>query len=200
MNPHKKISVMIVEDDMDFQFLIRRAILREPDMETAGCFDNPAAAVRAALQRPPDIVLMDLSLGKSVSEGISASRPIRLATDSKVLILTSYENPTTVVEAAVNSLAHGYLFKSHFDLLIETIRKTAAGATPQEFMIETLLLSRLSPAERSVFEIMIGRDVTLHSSPKTISNQKTMVLKKLGFSSQNELMHIFADPDEPYSP
>ena len=39
--------------------------------------------------------------------------------------------------------------------------------------------------------MMLGEEVNLHSSPKTIANQKTMVLKKLDLPSQNALIHIF---------
>lgn len=40
---------------------------------------------------------------------------------------------------------------------------------------------------------MLGREVSLHSSPKTIANQKTMVLRKLGLNSQSELLHLFGE-------
>ena len=94
----------------------------------------------------------------------------------------------------MRGLAHGYIFKSHFSLLVENIRKAVQGATPEEMMIRSLILSCLSPAEYSIFEIMLGREVTLQSSPKTIANQKTMVLKKLDLPSQSALVHIFREP------
>lgn len=134
---------------------------------------------------------MDLSLNGSVDSGIEASRAIRLASDSKVLIFTSFEDPETVVQAAVRGLAHGYVFKSQFALLTEMIRSTASGPTPQQMMIESLILASLSPAERSVFESLMGKAVSLHSSPKTIANQKTMILRKLDLPSIPALIHIF---------
>lgn len=191
MNDKKKISVLIVEDDNDFQYLIRRTIEQENDMETAGCCAAPDEALEQAVSRRPDIVLVDLSLTGSPSDGMEVSRQIRLKTDSRVLILTSFENPDTVIQAAVRGLAHGYIFKSQFEMLVETIRKTAGGITPQQYMIRSLILSCLSAAEHSVFEMMLGKEVSLQSSPKTIANQKTMILKKLDIPSQNDLIHIF---------
>ena len=36
-----------------------------------------------------------------------------------------------------------------------------------------------------------GKKVPLKSSPKTIANQKTRVLKKLGLANQKDLRHVF---------
>lgn len=191
MNENRPISVLIVEDDEDFQYLIRISIEQQTDMRVAGCCISPRTALAQAISLNPDIILMDLSLSGSPTDGIEASRQIRLQTDSKVLILTSFEDPNTVVHAAVRGLAHGYIFKSQFGMLMEGIRRTAQGPTPQQHMIRSLILSCLSPTEYSVFQMMMGENVSLQSSPKTIANQKTMVLKKLDLPCQNALVHIF---------
>ena len=108
-----------------------------------------------------------------------------------MIILTSYEDPGVVREACCRSFASGYVFKSQYALLEETVRNTAEGHTPQEYLIASLILSELSPAERSVLELMLGRDLKLQSSPKTISNQKSHLLKKLGLTSRDEVCHLF---------
>lgn len=189
----KKIQILIVEDDLDFQFLIRQKLQREPDMAVMGCCETEAAAVELATSGHPDVVLMDLALQGPISQGIRASRTIRLKTDAKVLMLTSYEDYQTVVNAAAGGFAHGYLFKSQFEILTSFIRQTAAGKTPQQMMIYSLILSPLSSAEYAVFEQLMGKDICLQSSPKTIANQKTSLLKKLNLSSLKELRHIFKD-------
>ena len=43
----------------------------------------------------------------------------------------------------------------------------------------------------SVFQMLMGKDIQLQSSTKTIANQKTRILRKLGLDSQKDLMHIF---------
>ncbi len=185
-----KIRVLIVEDDPDFCFLIQNT-LRDAGMEVVGIAGTASGALTQALEKKPDIVLMDLRLSQSGLEGIEAGKAIRLRTRAKVLILTSYEDIYTVREACCRSFASGYIFKSQFELLVETIRKTAAGPTPQEYLIISLILSGLSPAEYSILELLTGKDLKLQSSPKTISNQKSHLLKKLGLGSQEELIHIF---------
>lgn len=191
MNDSDLISVLIVEDDEDFQYLIRQTLEGETDMIPAGCCQTAEQALSLTEQLRPDVVLMDLALSGSPADGIEASRNIRLQTDAKLLLLSSYEDSDTVIHAAVRGLAHGYLFKSQFEGIVPAIRKTAAGMTPQQHMIRSLILSCLSPAEHTVFKMMLGEEVNLHSSPKTIANQKTMVLKKLDLPSQNALIHIF---------
>ena len=60
-----KIQILIVEDDVDFSFLIKSMILKEPKMDVAGCAFNRQEAVEMACSLQPDIVLMDLNLSST---------------------------------------------------------------------------------------------------------------------------------------
>ena len=86
-----KIQILIVEDDVDFCFLIKSMLKKEETMEVVGCAFNRQDAVRLACSTQPDIVLMDLNLSSVNLDGIEASREIRLLTDAKVIILTAFE-------------------------------------------------------------------------------------------------------------
>ena len=57
-------------------------------------------------------------------------------------------------------------------------------------MIRSLILSDLSAAEQTVLQMLLGKDVNLRSSAKTIANQKSSILKKLGLRRQEELIHL----------
>ena len=50
----------------------------------------------------------------------------------------------------------------------------------------------LTNAERAVLYNLMGRDVELHSSSKTIANQQTSVLRKLDLPDKQTLRHIFS--------
>jgi DNA-binding NarL/FixJ family response regulator len=189
---NKKIRALVVEDDPDFCFLIEKTLCAA-GIEHIGSVSNAKEAVIEAVRMKPDVVLMDLCLADSVSDGIEAGKEIRLNTDAKLLILTSYEEPEVIRNACCRSFASGYIFKSQFGLLPETVKSAAKGRTPQEYMIVSLILSELSVAERSVLELLMGKDLKLQSSPKTISNQKNNLLKKLGLSGTEELRHVFKD-------
>ena len=101
-----------------------------------------------------------------------------------------------MVEASKKSFASGYVFKSQFELIPDCIRKTAQGHTPQEYLINSLILAELSPAEQSIFDNMLGTDVAILSPQKIVANQKTNIFKELGVKNQGELIHIFGGPSK----
>lgn len=186
------IRIIVVEDDPDFQYLIQQGLSAQPDFALAACCRDGEEACLAAAWGKPHIVLMDLALPSDPMEGVMAARRIRLETHAKVIILTSYEDPETVVRASAESFASAYVLKSQFSLLLPTIRETARGVTPQSHLICSALLQSLTPAEMAVFQYMLGMPVTLHSSEKTIANQQTSVLRKLGLQNKQQLRHVFS--------
>ena len=187
----QKIQVMIVEDDKDFTYLLKATLEKQTDIAVTAACTTAAAAIELAKQYRPDIVLMDLNLSAFNMDGIEAARSIRIQTDSKVLILTSFDDPDLIQAASVRSFASGYVFKHQPELLIQNIRELAHGHTGQEYLIMSSIIARLSPAEKMIFQLIMGEAVELKSSTKTIANQKTGVLKKLGLKSQKDLKHIF---------
>lgn len=186
-----KIRILLVEDDLDYRYLIEQALLREADFELCTSCTDGETAVQTALIEQPDIVLMDLCLADSPLDGAEAARQIRLQTDARVIILTSHEDFDTVVHASTQAFASAYLFKSNFPVLIPMIRETAQGMTSQAHLICSAILAPLTEAERSVLRHILGEEVILHSSSKTISNQQTGLLRKLGLPGKKELTHIF---------
>ena len=189
------IRIMLVEDDLDYRYLIEQALRREADFELCTSCTDGKSAVQTALMEQPDIVLMDLCLAHSPIDGAEASRQIRLQTDARVIILTSREDFETVIHASTHAFASAYLFKSNFPVLIPMIRETAQGVTSQAHLICSALLAPLTDAERSVLRHLLGEDVRLHSSSKTISNQQTGILRKLGLPGKKELTKLAIKPD-----
>lgn len=186
------IRILVVEDDPDFQYLIQQSLAPYDDLALIACCPDGDTACQAARQEGPHIVLMDLALPTDPMEGVSAARRIRLETRAKVILLTSFDDPATVIQASVEAFASAYVLKSQFPLLVPTIRETARGVIPQSHLICSALLQRLTPAELTVFQHMLGMPVTLHSSEKTIANQQTGVLRKLGLHNKQQLRHIFS--------
>ena len=186
-----EVSVAIADDNRQTLNLLGEILEKEDGIHVVGKADNGEDAYNMIVETNPDIVLMDLSLGNSALNGAEAAREIRLQTDSRVIILTSHENYDTVIHASTQALASAYLFKSNFSVLIPTIRETARGVTPQAQLICSALLAPLTNAERSVLLRILGEDVSLHSSSKTISNQQTGILRKLDLPGRRELTHIF---------
>lgn len=189
--PDSKIKVLLVENDLDFIYLTETLLTADPGIEYVGYATNNIDAFRLSTTLKPHVVLMDLNLTGRNLDGIEVSKKIRCSTDAKVLIITSFEDYDTVTMACAKSFASGYVFKSQFDILLQTIKHTAHGNTPQEHLIHSLILNQLSDAEKAVLLKMNGEEISLNSSSKTISNQKTNILKKLGLKNQKEIPHLF---------
>lgn len=188
----KKIKLMIIEDDEDYLYLIRQTLEREPDMDVCALCSHKKEAVHTARAAAPDIVLIDLKLESSWMDGVEISRAIRLETNARVIILTSFNQPEIILKACRQGFASAYILKNQFPLLVPTIRATDSGNTPQSSLIYNAIIEVLSPAERIVLEQMLGMEVSLRSKNKTISNQQSSILRKLELSSKSELRHVLS--------
>ena len=187
----EKIKVLLVENDLDFVYLIKKMIDEADDLIFADHAENRSNAAALAAKYMPDIVLMDLNLSKNELDGIEAAKEIRLATHAKILLLTSFESPEIIIQASKRAFASGYIFKSQSQTLVDTIRKTAQSDTPQAQFIKELILQDLSHAERNVIKNILYGSSETHSSFKTIANQKTQIFKKLGIKNTQQLIHLF---------
>jgi len=191
MKMTEKIKVLLVEDDLDFVFLIRKMIKQDASLDYSGHAVSGKDGVTLAKKLLPEIVLMDLNLSKSDLDGIEAAREIRVSTDAKIILLTSFEQPDIIINASKKAFASGYVFKSQCQTLTDIIHKTAVSGTPQSQFIKELFLQDLTSAERHIVNIMLGADTSAQSTEKTIANQKTSIFRKLGLKNTNELNHIF---------
>ncbi|WP_419822421.1 response regulator transcription factor [Anoxybacterium hadale] len=187
---NSRIKILYVEDDLDFIYIIGKMLEKEPDFEICGYARTREEGIALAKELQPDIALVDLSLTPNNFDGIDAAKEIHLVCGAKIVLLTSFEQPKISIEASKRSFASGYVFKSQCQLLPETIRKTAAGATPQEQFIKALIIDELSNAEKSVLLYLLGEELKIASSEKTIANQKTNIFRKLGVRNTDELIRL----------
>jgi DNA-binding NarL/FixJ family response regulator len=106
------LRVWMVDDNPALCGLFAQLLAKQPGIRCNRQFSS-AEAVLAALaeERPPDILLLDISLGPQSS--LSAIRPIRkLAPSAKVLMLAMFSNSYYESEA-FRAGASGFLLKSY---------------------------------------------------------------------------------------
>ena len=190
------VRIQLVEDDPDFVYLLESMIGRERDMEIVSCGHDRKSCVADAQEQSPDVVLLDLILSSGedrTMEGIEIAREIRLKTRAKILILTSLEKPGIVLKASTRAFASGYLFKSSYGQIPEMIRNVSKGNGAEEIMICAAVIHQLTPSEYYVLLHYLGYQVELHSSPKTIANQLSSIVKKLGLRKPDDLTAIFSN-------
>ena len=188
-----RVKVLLVDDNDDFATLFKLMIERDRRLEYLGHASDKENGVEMSVRLSPDIVVMDLNLCGDALDGIEAAREIRVLTGIRIVLLTAYEEQETIINASRKAFASGYVFKSRFQTIADIIYDSATSNTPEKEMIRELALSRLSSAERGVFEdILKGTGVeSLYQSPSTISNQKTNIFKKLGLKNTKELLRVF---------
>src|SRR5512135_1654082 len=86
------IRVLLVDDSRAFRSVVRLALRREPAIEVVAEATNGLAAIAAAGQYRPDLVIMAISM--PVMNGIDAARVIRTDhPDMKVIVMTNSDEP-----------------------------------------------------------------------------------------------------------
>ena len=93
MNP---IRILAVDDDLDFRYLLTQMLLGQPDLELAAVCATAQEGCAAVARLQPDIVLMDLELIGSYTDGADAARRIRMQTTARVLIRKLSSGPVSM--------------------------------------------------------------------------------------------------------
>ncbi len=192
----RPITVALVDDEPLIRTALSRALAIH-GLELVGEATTASAALKLAIDRRPDVVLIDIQL----SDGLSAIEQIGLlARASRVLVLTRSE-PNHVVEAIMAG-ASGYILKSvAADDVIDAIRATAAGEAVLSSKVARRLLQRIrdsdvvpvtatgDAAARAIRAVLTERELEIFSRLASgDSNQK--IGRDLGLSTNTVSNHI----------
>jgi len=194
-------TVLIVDDQQLMRVGLRMVLDSHKDISVVGEAGDGAAAVRAAQQLHPAVVLMDIRM--PVLDGVEATRQIVRAERSKVLVMTTFDLDEYAL-AALRAGASGFLLKdTPPEQLVAAVRSVASGdsvvspsvtrrlldrfvAAAPELVTDTSALDVLTDREREVLEHMArGRSnaeiaEALFLSEATIKSHVGKVLAKLG--------------------
>jgi two-component system, NarL family, response regulator LiaR len=198
------IRVLIADDHAVVRQGLRTFLELQEDIEVVGDVADGSAAVEAAIDRGPDVVLMDL-----VMPGIGGLEAIRLLRErrpqARVLVLTSFQEDEKIFPA-VRAGAAGYLLKDVEPLeLVRAIRTAHAGEAVlhpavaarlmEEFASEDVRSaaeSGLTGREREVLELiarglankLIARELGI--AEKTVKSHVSAILAKLGVTDRTQ--------------
>lgn len=103
-----RARVLIVEDEA-ITAADLEATLHTLGYQSVGSVSSGAAAVKAAREYLPDVILMDIRL-RDTMDGIAAAREIRRESDVPVVFLTANSNDETLLRASAAG-AYGYILK-----------------------------------------------------------------------------------------
>lgn len=189
------IRVLLADDHTMLRDGLRGLLGGVDDVQVVGDCADGHAAVRAALDTGPDVVVMDVGLpglnGVDATRRIVAERP-----DIRVVMLTMYDDPPTV-DRALRAGARGYVLKgAGIEQLCHAIRTVAAGevylsAGVSDYVLQGYLngverSDPLTPREREVLQLFAEGATsaeiaaTLGIKTKTVQNVRTTIMDKLG--------------------
>jgi DNA-binding NarL/FixJ family response regulator len=190
---------VVIADDHPFYRASLARWLRETGIEVVGEVATGEAAIRAAEETAPDVVIMDLKMpGLS---GLEATRRLTTkAPASRVLVMSVSAQEADVADALLAG-ASGYVLKdAPVEEVIAGIRAAAAGQPLISLRVATVLLrrlrdmagagvepagERLSTREFEVLDLLADGKTdaeiaeTLAISPRTVRKYISSILTKL---------------------
>lgn len=204
------ITVALADDHHIVRQGLRLVLERALEFELAGEAADGLEAVQLVEEKRPDVLVIDLMLprlhGLEVVKQVSKSFP-----GTQTLVLSMYSDEPFVMEAMRNG-ASGYLLKDcDGDEFLKAIRTVAAG---KRYLTEVLAERALSgylehPGKSSldVYDTLTNRERTvlqlaaeglssskiaakLFISPRTAETHRANLMRKLGLSSQTDLVRF----------
>jgi DNA-binding NarL/FixJ family response regulator len=194
-----RIRVLIVDDHQVVRQGLRSFLDVQDDIEVVGEAADGTSGVVAAEELRPDVILLDLRMPGS--DGVAALHGLREhANPARVLVITSFTEPTTVLPA-VRAGAAGYVYKDvDPQALAAAIRAVHAGHVLLHPDVARLLAAgepeqagdRLTGREREVLaELARGRSNreiarVLGLAEKTVKTHVSAILAKLGVQDRTQ--------------
>ncbi len=194
------VRVLLADDEALIRAGFRLVLRPEPDIELVGEAEDGAAAVEAALELQPDVVVMDVRMPGT--DGLEATRRILAPAPAiRVLVLTTFGGDRDVY-AALRAGASGFLLKdSPPEDLVHAIRVVARGdallgPATTRLVVEGWVRRppvgdpdgavRLAAREREVIELVAaGRSnaeiaADLQVAESTVKTHLSLAQRKLG--------------------
>jgi DNA-binding NarL/FixJ family response regulator len=206
--PHPGTRVLVVDDHTLVREGLRELIASKPGFVVVGEAADGLAAVEAAAQLRPDVVVMDVWLPKL--SGILALVEMRRANPRiRVLMLSAHDRANLVLDA-LRAGASGYLLKSaaasELIAAIVAVRNGEKYLSPAvaENVVQRALdpevqrgaLASLTAREREILqrlaEGLSAKEIgsQLHISVRTVETHRASLMRKLGIRKTASLVRF----------
>jgi DNA-binding NarL/FixJ family response regulator len=143
----ERTKILIVDNHALFRVGIGNILEREADFEIVGEADDSRTAVDRALEKAPDIILMDLSL--PAPGGIETTQRIKRELPSTGIIVLAASEDEDALFDAIKAGAAAFILKDVGpDDLVTIIRRVVSG----EYLINDKVFSKPAVASRVLKE------------------------------------------------
>ena len=203
-----KARIFIVDDHPLVREWLTNLIKKHSDLSVCGEADDPAKALKAISEDPPDLAIIDLSLGSS--SGIDLIESIRAAVPSVALIVLSMHDEQFYAERCIRAGARGYIMKRETAKnVIGAIQEVLGGnlylsKRMTELLVQKMVstesqnvaqpIAQLSERELQVFKLLgQGHDIDeiakmLDVNIKTVHTYAARIKEKIKISTTAELL------------
>jgi DNA-binding NarL/FixJ family response regulator len=202
------ISIMLVDDHEVVLRGLRDLFESEADLRIIGHESDPLKAVREIRRLVPDVLVLDLIM-PGLNGLVLTSQVTKQCPGTRIVVLSVHTDIAYVCEA-LRSGANAYVTKSAAgEDLVRAVREAAAGrrylsphfsereidehlSRSQESSLDSYAM--LTDRERQVLLMSGAGDTSsqiaekLNISPRTVEKHRANVYRKLGISSQTELV------------
>ncbi|SHK68671.1 two component transcriptional regulator, LuxR family [Pseudonocardia thermophila] len=199
-----RIRTLLVDDHAPFRAGLRTLLATADDIEVCGEAATGEEAVAAVVALHPDVVMLDLTMPGA--GGIEATKQIVAASPHARVLVLSMSGDDHSVLAALRAGARGYLLKGAARAeILRAIRTVASGEAIFGAPVASRLPALLAPTEPTPppFPQLSARERDILSglaagltnariaarlglSEKTVRNQVSVVLAKLGVADRTE--------------
>lgn len=197
------IRVILVDDHEMVRMGLSAYLATQSDIEIVGEASDGKAGVQLALEKKPDVILMDLLM--EGMDGIQATREIvKVLPEPKIIVLTSFLDDDKVYPA-LEAGALSYLLKtSRADKIASAIRSAAKGESVLEAKVTSKVISKmqgfnqekphesLTAREMEVLQLIADGNTNqeiadkLYITVKTVKTHITNLLSKLELDDRTQ--------------
>ncbi len=190
---------LLIADDHEVIRSGLASLLADEDVEIVAEAKNGDQTVELAKQHRPDVVLLDIRMESS--SGLESLETLqREVPESKVVMLSTYDNPTYVARAVALGATDYILKGSDRETLLSAIRAAADGTGPIASGLLVKVAATLKIRKKPVDpqssltkrELQVLRHIALGLSNKEIGNSLEISVETVKEHVQNILRKIEA--------